>query len=95
MHWLAELVKNIDNVFVFVFVRIYYKYICNGYTVCLRAISNSIVPKPRAEDEKIPRLRGYTVGYSPSKHNIYITYIYIYIYKPPPHTLQKCVGSKL
>ena len=49
-----------------------------------RAISNSIAPKPRhfffrprpkAEDEKkMPRLRGYTVGYSPTKHHIYNIY---------------------
>ena len=25
----------------------FFSNICNGYTVCLRAISNSIVPKPR------------------------------------------------
>ena len=45
-----------------------------------RAISNYIPPRPRIfSDEKNPPSRGYIVGYSPRKHHIYITYIYIYI----------------
>ena len=36
-------------------------------------------PRPAASDEKMPRFRGYIVGYTPQKHRIYITYIYIYI----------------
>ena len=39
----------------------------------------SILVLHRAEDEKNPRSRGYIVGYSPRKHHIYITYIYIYM----------------
>ena len=33
-------------------------------------------PRPPASDEKNPRSRGYIVGYSPPKPNIYITHIY-------------------
>ena len=40
-------------------------------------------PRPSASDEKMPRFRDYTVGYSPQTHRISITYIYIYyIYLP-------------
>ena len=49
-----------------------------------RAISNSIAPQPRhfffvlglrpRTKKKMPRFRGYTVGYSPPKPHIYITY---------------------
>ena len=31
-------------------------------------------PRPQAEDEKMPRLRGYSVGYTPKKHRIYNIY---------------------
>ena len=54
-----------------------------------QAISNSIAPHPRffspsveSLGQKKPRFRGYTVGYSPRRPHIYITYIiYIYILK--------------
>ena len=31
-------------------------------------------PRPQAEDEKIPRLRGYIVAYTTTKHHIYNIY---------------------
>ena len=61
---------------------IYYIYgVFSGYIQQFTPSTSAFFrPRPAASDEKMPRFRGYIVGYTPQKHRIYITYIYIYIY---------------
>ena len=58
---------------------IYYIYgVFSGYIQHYTPSTSAFFrPRPAASDEKMPRFRGYIVGYTPQKHRIYITYIYI------------------
>ena len=52
------------------------------FSSSVESLGRHAVPSGFDLGQKKPRFRGYTVGYSPRRPHIYITYIYVYIINP-------------